>query len=104
MDCGAAALYAARQCHQPDPAVDLAAQRRVKERTIQGTSHFLIDNMGLFFIPSVVGTLEYLDVLKLQLVPFLVVSLVSTPLVYAATVWSVRLLMKLFHAKEASHD
>lgn len=76
----------------------------VKERTIQGTSHFPIDNMGLFFIPSVVGTLEYLDVLKLQLVPFLVVSLVSTPLVYAATVWSVRLLMKLFHAKEASHD
>ena len=72
----------------------------VKERTIQGTSHFLIDNMGLFFIPSVVGTLEYLDVLKLQLVPFLV----STPLVYVATAWSVRLLMKLFHAKEASHD
>ena len=53
---------------------------------------------------SVVGTLEYLDVLKLQFVPFLVVSLVSTPLVYAATAWSVRLLMKLFHAKEASHD
>ena len=76
----------------------------VKERTIQGTSHFLINNMGLFFIPSVVGTLEYLDVLKLQLVPFLVVSLVSTPLVYVATAWSVRLLMKLFHAKEASHD
>ncbi len=45
-----------------------------------------------------------MDVLKLQLVPFLVVSLVSTPLVYAATVWSVRLLMKLFHAKEAAHD
>ena len=91
MDCGAAALY-------------LLLSGGVKERTIQGTSHFLIDNMGLFFIPSVVGTLEYLDVLKLQLVPFLVVSLVSTPLVYAATVWSVRLLMKLFHAKEASHD
>ena len=76
----------------------------VKARPIKGTSPFLIDNMGLFYITSVVGTLEYLDVLKLQLVPFLVVSLVSTPLVYAATVWSVRLLMKLFHAKEASHD
>ena len=37
----------------------------VKERTIQGTSQFLIDNMGLFFIPAIVGTLEYLDVLKL---------------------------------------
>ena len=41
----------------------------VKERTIQGTSHFLIDNMGLFFIPSVVGTLEYLDVLEAAACP-----------------------------------
>ena len=46
-----------------------------------------------------VGTLEYLDVLKLQFVPFLVVSIVSTPLVYVATAWSVRLLMKLFHKR-----
>lgn len=52
---------------------------RVKERTIQGTSQFLINNMGMLFIPSVVGTLEYLDVLKLQFMPFLVVSIVSTP-------------------------
>ena len=51
----------------------------VKERTIQGTSQFLINNMGMLFIPAVVGTLEYLDVLKLQIVPFLVVSIVSTP-------------------------
>ena len=77
----------------------------VKERTIQGTSQFLINSMGMLFIPSVVGTLEYLDVLKLQIVPFLVVSIVSTPLVYLATAWSVQLLMKLFNKKEdASHD
>ena len=61
--------------------------------------------MGMLFIPAVVGTLEYLDVLKLQIVPFLVVSIVSTPLVYLATAWSVQLLMKLFKKKEdASHD
>ena len=76
----------------------------VKEKTIQGTSHFLIDNMGIFFIPAIVGTLEYLDVLKLQLLPFLVISIVSTPLVYGITAWSVRLFMKLFHAEEDSHD
>ena len=76
---------------------------RVKERTIQGTSQFLINNMGMLFIPSVVGTLEYLDVLKLQFVPFLMVSIVSTPLVYVATAWSVQLLMKLFKKKEAAH-
>ena len=78
---------------------------RVKERTIQGTSQFLINNMGMLFIPAVVGTLEYLDVLKLQIVPFLVVSIVSTPLVYMVTAWSVQLLMKVFKKKEAApHD
>ena len=77
----------------------------VKERTIQGTSQFLINSMGMLFIPAVVGTLEYLDVLKLQIVPFLVVSIVSTPLVYLATAWSVQLLMKVFKKKEAApHD
>ena len=77
----------------------------VKERTIQGTSQFLINSMGMLFIPAVVGTLEYLDVLKLQIVPFLVVSIVSTPLVYMATAWSVQLLMKVFKKKEAApHD
>lgn len=76
----------------------------VKERAIQSTSQFLIGNMGLFFIPAIVGTLEYLDVLKMQLLPFLVISLVSTPVVYCVTAWSVRLLMKLFGEKEAHHD
>lgn len=79
----------------------------VKERTIQGTSQFLINNMGMLFIPAVVGTLEYLDVLKLQIVPFLVVSVVSTPLVYLAAAWSVQLMMKLLGKKkkeDAAHD
>ena len=68
----------------------------VKERTIQGTSHFLIDNMGLFFIPSVVGTLEYLDVLKLQLVPFLVVSTLRVSLGFGASSRLAGLMTPLF--------
>ena len=31
----------------------------VKERRIQTVSRFLVTNMGLFFIPSLVGTMEY---------------------------------------------
>ena len=50
------------------------------------------------------GTLEYLDVLKLQAIPFLVVTLVSTPVVYAVTAWSIRLFMKMLGGKEADHD
>lgn len=76
----------------------------VKERAITGTAHFLISNMGIFFIPAIVGTLEYLDILKLQILPFLVISIASTPIVYCATAWSVRLFMKLFSRKETGHD
>lgn len=77
----------------------------VKERTIQGTSQFLIGNMGLFFIPAIVGTLEYLDVLKLQAIPFLVVTLVSTPVVYAVTAWSIPALYEdAWRKMEADHD
>ena len=76
-----------------------------KERTIQGTSQFLINSMGMLFIPSVVGTLGNLDVLKSQIMPFPWVSYVRPPLVYLATPRSVQLLMKLFKKKEdASHD
>ena len=65
----------------------------VKERHIQLIAKFLITNMGLFFVPAMVGTLEYMDVLKSQLIPFLVVSFLSTPVVYVATAWTVQLLM-----------
>lgn len=104
VDRGVSALYAAGQRHQPASAADLLLCGGVKERTIQGTSQFLIGNMGLFFIPAIVGTLEYLDVLKLQAIPFLVVTLASTPVVYAVTAWSIRLFMKMLGGKEADHD
>lgn len=89
VDRGVSALYAAGQRHQPASAADFAAVRRGEGADDSRTSQFLIGNMGLFFIPAIVGTLEYLDVLKLQAIPFLVVTLVSTPVVYAVTAWSI---------------
>ena len=41
----------------------------VKERRIQTVSRFLVTNMGLFFIPSLVGTMEYVEVLRAQALP-----------------------------------
>ena len=66
----------------------------VKERQIQTVAHFLVANMGLFFIPSLVGTLEYVEVLKTQALPFLVVTFLTTPVVYLITAWTVQLLMR----------
>ena len=74
----------------------------VKERMIQTVSKFLVVNMGLFFVPALVGTLQYVDVLKSQIVPFLAVTFLTTPVVYLAAAWSVQLLMKAMRKKEGA--
>ena len=71
----------------------------VKQRQIQTVSHFLSVNMGLFFVPSLVGTLEHMETLKALLLPFLAVTLLVTPAVYLVTAWSVQLLMRLSAGK-----
>lgn len=75
----------------------------IKERQIQTAARFFVVNMGLFFVPALVGTLEYVGVLRAQLLPFLVVTALTTPVVYAATAWSVQLLMKLLRNREGKH-
>ena len=75
----------------------------LKERQIRQSAVFLTENMGILFIPAAVGTLEYLDVLKAQAIPFLLITVVSTPFVYFITAWSVQLLMKLFNRKKVQH-
>ena len=66
----------------------------IRERQIQTLSKFLIANMGLFFVPAMVGTLEYTDVLKSRLVPFLLITILTTPIVYLAAAWAAQLLMR----------
>ena len=46
----------------------------VKDRHIQTASHFLVANMAFFFLPSFVGLLEHIELLKSQLVPLLLIS------------------------------
>lgn len=75
----------------------------LKERQIRQSAVFLTENMGILFIPAAVGTLEYLDVLKAQAIPFLLITVASTPIVYFITAWSVQLLMKLFNRKKVQH-
>ena len=65
----------------------------VKDRHIQTASHFLVANMAFFFLPSFVGLLEHIELLKSQLVPLLLIIVLTTPVVYLVTGWPVRLLM-----------
>lgn len=72
----------------------------IKEKMIQTVSKFFVVNMGLFFVPALVDTLQYVDVLKTQIVPFLAVTFLTTPVVYLSAAWSVQLLMKVLGKKE----
>ena len=65
----------------------------VKDRHIQTASHFLVANMAFFFLPSFVGLLEHIELLKSQLVPLLLIIVLTTPVVYLVTGWTVWLLM-----------
>ena len=65
----------------------------LKDRHIQTVSHFLVANMAFFFLPSFVGLLEHVELLKSSLLPILLVVIFTTPVVYLATGWTVRLLM-----------
>lgn len=76
----------------------------VKDRHIQTASHFLVANMAFFFLPSFVGLLEHIELLKSQLVPLLLIIVLTTPVVYLVTGWTVRLLMlRHRNRKEDSH-
>ena len=72
----------------------------VKERRV---SRFLVTNMGLFFIPSLVGTMEYVEVLRAQALPFLAVTFLTTPVVYLAAAWTVQLLMRRSRKEAGRH-
>ena len=65
----------------------------VKGRQIQTVSHFLVANMAFFFLPSFVGLLEHVELLKSRALPLVFIVVATTPVVYLATAWTVRLLM-----------
>lgn len=66
----------------------------LKPEHIRQLSGFLVANMAFFFLPSCVGVVEHAPAILRQLLPFLLVAVVTTPLVYLATAWTVQLLVR----------
>lgn len=75
--------------------------RVLKPEHIQRLSGFLVANMAFFFLPSCVGVMEHAPAILGQLLPFLLISFLTTPLIYLATAWSVQLLIRRSRRKEA---
>ena len=73
----------------------------LKPEHIQRLSGFLVANMAFFFLPSCVGGVEHAPIILRQLAPFLLISFLTTPLIYFVTAWSVQLLIRRSKGKEA---
>ena len=76
----------------------------LKERHISRVCGFLIGNMAFFFVAPCVGLVEHLPTLAACLLPFLLISICTTPVVYAVTAWTVQLTAALCRRKEVPHD
>ena len=66
----------------------------LKPEHIQRLSGFLVANMAFFFLPSCVGLIEHAPVILGQLLPFLLISFLTTPLVYFVTARCVQWLIR----------
>jgi holin-like protein len=66
----------------------------VKLEWVQGLSDFLVANLGFFFVPPGVALMLYFDLIKAQLVPIVVATVVSTVVVLVVTGWVHQLMRR----------
>ena len=76
----------------------------LKLEHIREKSDFLMSNMAFFFIPAGVSMINYLDILMENLVPILVISIVSTFVTFIAAALSIRLTLKLMNGRKQHHE
>ena len=65
----------------------------VKDAHIRTAAHFLTANMAFFFLPSFVGMVEHVELIRSQALPLILIVVLTTPIVYLAAGWTVRILM-----------
>lgn len=77
----------------------------IKPKQLQNISDFFLNNMALFFIPAVSSMLKYVDVLFANFWAIVLISLLTTPLVFFVTGHVVQLTVRLMRKKEEQkHD
>lgn len=67
----------------------------IKEEQIQEVGDFLLKNMAFFFVPAGVSVMNYFELLKSSIVPFILICVITLILTFAATATTVSFVMKL---------
>ncbi len=78
----------------------LLAAKAVKGTQLTQINQFFSENMALFFVPAGVSVLQYADVLLQNFWAVVLISLLTTPVVFFVTGQVVQLTMKLLQKKE----
>lgn len=81
----------------------LLQMKVIKLEWVKGMSDFLISNLGFFFVPPGVALMLYFDIIKAELLPIVVATVISTMLVMITTGWTDQYLRKLNKNKEDEH-
>ena len=69
--------------------------KALKFDSIRSSADFLTSNMAVLFIPYGVKILQYIDIIRENLVLFIIIVLVTTPVVYGVTALTAQLIIKL---------
>ena len=69
---------------------------------IRDKSDFLLANMAFFFIPAGVNVINYLDILKANWLPLLLICVITTVITFAATAYSIRLTIWLLGRRKGA--
>lgn len=76
----------------------------LKLEHIKTFSDFLLGNMAFLFVPAGVNIINYLSVLVDNILPLLVVCVVSTILTFGATAYSIKLTMYLMKKRGGTNE
>ena len=72
--------------------------RAIRLEWVQTLADFLVANIGFFFVPPGVAIMCHFKLIKAELLPIIVASVVSTVLVLAVTGWVHQLYGKATHS------
>lgn len=71
----------------------LLCSKLLRLEDVEGCGNFLLDNMSPMFIPAGVGIIRYKEQLMQVGVPYLVINVISTFIVFIVTGWMVQWMM-----------
>lgn len=71
----------------------------LKAESIREVAEFLTGNLTFFLLPVVVSTMNYLDIIGANLVPFFLICTVSTFVTFFVVYFTVRLTCRLMNKK-----